>query len=163
MSGSTAVDMRGYAAKAVEHFGFERFCGIDETMKPSRRGLLLIAHGSRREASNEEVRQLTERLRQKLGRRFSSVSCAFLEIASPSIPEGIEAAVRRGVEDLVLLPYFLAAGSHVAEDIPALVAAKRREHPGVAIEVTPYLGAARGLVDMLVSLVEDGGGKRRRP
>jgi sirohydrochlorin ferrochelatase len=132
-------------------------------MKPDKRGLLLIAHGSRREASNDEVRRLTERLRGRLGRRFSLVSCAFLEIASPSIPEGIDGAVRRGVESLVLLPYFLAAGSHVAEDIPALVEAKSREHPGVAIEITPYLGAAEGLMDLLVSLAEDGGAKGRTP
>ncbi|MBA1332368.1 cobalamin biosynthesis protein CbiX, partial [Candidatus Endoriftia persephone str. Guaymas] len=43
--------------------------------------LLIVAHGSRREASNQEVRQLTERVRVRAGPLYSEVACAFLELA----------------------------------------------------------------------------------
>jgi sirohydrochlorin ferrochelatase len=118
------------------------------------RHLLLVAHGSRREASNEEVRQLAASLAPRAQGRFDAVSCAFLEIAGPSIPEGIEAAVRSGAGEVVVLPYFLSAGRHVAEDIPREVEVKQREHPQVRIQVTPYLGLAGGVAKILLDLAE---------
>lgn len=118
------------------------------------RHLLLVAHGSRREASNLEIRDLAAVLGSRARGRFDTVACAFLEIAGPSIPEGIEAAVQAGATEVVVLPYFLSAGRHVAEDIPRAVVVKQREHPGVQISVTPYLGLAEGVVEMLLGLAE---------
>ena len=116
------------------------------------RSLLLVAHGSRREASNEEIRALTTLLDQQAGERFDQVRCAFLEIAEPSIPDGIEEAVCAGAREVVVLPYFLSAGRHVAEDIPAEVRSKQAEHPEVRIRLAPYLGLADGLPRMLLDL-----------
>ena len=118
------------------------------------RHLLLVAHGSRREASNLEVRELAAALAPRARGRFDTVACAFLEIAGPSIPEGIEAAVQAGATEVVILPYFLSAGRHVAEDIPREVETKQREHPGVQMQVTPYLGLADGVAEMLLDLAE---------
>jgi len=118
------------------------------------RHLLVVAHGSRREASNEEVRQLAADLIPRAAGRFDGVSCAFLEIAAPSIPDGIEAAVRAGAGEVVVMPYFLSAGRHVAEDIPREVAGKQAEHPQVRMHITPYLGLAPGVTDILLELAE---------
>ena len=93
------------------------------------KSLLLVAHGSRREASNEEVRQLTTQLAAHAGNRYQSVSCAFLELAEPSIPDGIEACIQQGAEEVIVLPYFLSAGRHVHEDIPREIAGKQQEYP----------------------------------
>jgi sirohydrochlorin ferrochelatase len=116
--------------------------------------LILVAHGSRREASNREIRELTEALAAKAGERFGRVSCAFLELAEPSIPDAIEQALAAGTEEVVVLPYFLSAGRHVAEDIPALVEGKRREHPAAKIRLAPYLGEAPGVLDLLLAMAE---------
>lgn len=118
------------------------------------RSLLLVAHGSRREASNEEVRRLSETLAEQAGVRFGHVRCAFLEIAEPSIPAGIEEAVRAGASEVVVLPYFLSAGRHVAEDIPAEVERKQAEHPAIRIRIAPYLGQAEDLIGILLGLSE---------
>ncbi len=116
------------------------------------RSLLLVAHGSRREASNEEVRGLADALAERAGGRFGHVACAFLEIAEPSIPDGIEAAVRAGASEVVVLPYFLSAGRHVAEDIPFEVNGKQAQHPEVRIRIAPYLGQADDLIGILLGL-----------
>jgi len=113
------------------------------------KALVLVAHGSRREASNEEIRELTARLREE-DRRFRHVSCAFLELAEPSIPDGLRMAIAAGATEVVVLPYFLSAGRHVVADIPAEVASVQAEHPGVAIRVAPYLGAADGITRLLL-------------
>jgi sirohydrochlorin ferrochelatase len=116
------------------------------------RHLLVVAHGSRREASNEEVRQLAADLIPRAAGRFDGVSCAFLEIAAPSIPDGIEAAVQAGAGEVVVMPYFLSAGRHVAEDIPREVAGKQSQYPLVHMHVAPYLGLAAGVSDILLDL-----------
>lgn len=117
------------------------------------KSLLLIAHGSRRTESNDEVRALAVRLGE-MTRSFDTVSCAFLELAVPSIPEGIEACVQQGADEIVILPYFLSAGRHVAEDIPALVQPKQAQYAALKIELHPYLGAADALPALLLNLVE---------
>ncbi len=119
----------------------------------SKKGILLVAHGSRRKESNEEVRQLADTLRAQAGERFHFIGCAFLELGEPSIPDGIEASIRAGVKEIVILPYFLSAGKHVVTDVPELVEGKRREHPDVKIEIAPYVGASPGMQALLLSLV----------
>lgn len=117
------------------------------------KSLILIAHGSRRAESNAEVRALAAQL-SGLTQSFDSVTCAFLELAEPSIPDGIEACVQQGAKEIVILPYFLSAGRHVAEDIPALVQPKQAQYPQVKVKLLPYLGAAEALPALLISLIE---------
>lgn len=116
------------------------------------RALLVVAHGSRRAASNEEVRALTNQLRAAAGAQFGQVECAFLELAEPSIPAGIRGCIAGGATEVVVLPYFLSAGRHVVKDIPELVAASQAEHPSVRLHIAPYLGLAGSLVDSLLEL-----------
>ncbi|MDX1605111.1 MAG: CbiX/SirB N-terminal domain-containing protein [Candidatus Competibacterales bacterium] len=118
------------------------------------RSLLLIAHGSRRAAANEEIRRLAAQLAERMGPRYGHVGCGFLELAEPDIPAAIDAAVDRGATEIVVLPYFLATGRHVAEDIPAAVAERQARHPTVRLRIAAYPGAAPEMLDLLAALVE---------
>jgi sirohydrochlorin ferrochelatase len=118
------------------------------------RALLLVAHGSRRSASNNEVRELAEQLRAQAGPEFGHVSCAFLELADPLIPAGLEACQLAGAKEVVVLPYFLSAGRHVAEDIPNIVEKFTALHPELEVRLAPYLGTASQLTDTLLQLAK---------
>ena len=120
------------------------------------KALLLIAHGSRRAESNTEIARLAERVAQLAERRFDIVEHAFLELAEPSIPDGIERCIEQGAREVRVLPYFLARGTHVAEDIPGIVDAKRAERPEIEIVVTDYLGTAEELPGLLLGLATTG-------
>lgn len=122
-------------------------------MPKNKRALLIVAHGSRREASNDEVRQLAEVISAKAGIRFMLVEPAFLELANPSIPDGIENCIQAGAMEVVVLPYFLSAGRHVAQDIPAEVDIKRKQHPLIPISIAAYLGSDEGVADLMLGLV----------
>lgn len=115
------------------------------------RSLLLVAHGSRREASNAEVLALTSRLKA-VARGFSDVRCAFLELTGPTMAEAVDATVEAGAREVVVLPYFLAAGSHVARDIPEIIAERRAAHPQVSFNVLPHLGATPALDAVLLAM-----------
>ena len=123
------------------------------------KALLLVAHGSRRAESNAEVGHLADELRARAGTEFGWVGHAFLELAEPSIAEGMNQAAAAGAAELLVLPYFLSAGRHVVKDIPEEVAIGLREQPQIRVSVAPYLGAMPGVSDLLLStaLSESGG------
>lgn len=114
------------------------------------KSLLIVAHGSRRQASNDEVRMLTARIAKKIGKDFEYIQSAFLELAEPSIPEGLEQCIKKGASEIIVLPYFLSAGRHVAEDIPGEVATVSDKYPEVEIKIVPYLGAMDRIVDLMI-------------
>ena len=122
-------------------------------MNGKHRALVVVAHGSRREASNDEVRKLVEVISVNAADRFAMVVPAFLELASPSIPNGIEQCIQAGAREVVVLPYFLSAGRHVSQDIPAEVDIKRKEYPQVPISIAAYLGSDEGIADLMLGLV----------
>jgi sirohydrochlorin ferrochelatase len=119
------------------------------------KALLVIAHGSRRVESNDEVRHLTTQLQMRAGSAYGDVRCAFLELAEPSIPQGIAQCIAQGAIEVVVLPYFLSAGRHVATDIPAEVAKAQSSHPHITIDIAPYLGRADGLLDAMLHLASN--------
>ena len=118
------------------------------------RALLLVSHGSRRPQSNEEVNQVCESLKKDMGDYFDVIYSAFLEIASPSIPEGLKQCIEEGASSVTVLPYFLAAGRHVTEDIPSIVDDVRKEFPEVSISITQHIGASRGMPGLISSIAE---------
>jgi len=145
MLGASIVDHR-YEVKSIEY--------IMTTNRPTlrRRCLILVAHGSRRAESNEEIETLGRKLGLALHKEYDMITHAFLEIAQPSVPQAIDAAVQNTFNDITVLPYFLAAGSHVAKDIPVIVENMRKQHPDVDIRLTPYLGSDDRVVELLAAL-----------
>lgn len=118
----------------------------------SMHALLLIAHGSRREASNQEVRELAARLEQIAGDRFDRVVPAFLELAEPDIPTGVDLCVESGATTVTAVPYFLSAGRHVASDIPAELEKARSKHRAVTVQQSDYLGKHTSVPGLLLAL-----------
>lgn len=114
--------------------------------------LLIIAHGSRREASNDEIRRLAARVRDLCAPGLDQVEVAFLELAKPSLPEGLNHCVAQGASEIIVLPYFLAAGTHVARDIPEAIDAFKLAHPGIRVHLTPHLGASHVLPQAILAL-----------
>jgi sirohydrochlorin ferrochelatase len=113
------------------------------------KALLIISHGSRRRASNQEVFALTDTLRQQTS--GTRVACAFLEIAPPKIQDAMDELIENGATDILVFPHFLAAGTHVAHDIPRALDAARTRHPGITITLLPHLGALPGIPDLILN------------
>ena len=115
----------------------------------SMNALLLLAHGSRRSESRDEVLGLTERVAEALEDAYDTVNCAFLQWAEPLLHDQLQAYLDRGVTDIVIMPYLLAAGAHVLHDIPEAIEAFRLSHPGVRIRLLPHIGLAEGMTALI--------------
>ena len=112
----------------------------------------IIAHGSRKESSNAEVIRLGERVKTLVDTQYDIVKTAFLEFADPSLEESIKACVKEGVNKIIILPYFLAPGKHVAFDIPAIAEQMRSIYPEVKIVLKEHLGSMEGMASFLGSM-----------
>jgi sirohydrochlorin ferrochelatase len=100
--------------------------------------ILLIAHGSRHEPANADLRKLAAEL-VALG-DYLIVEPAFLELAEPDIPAGGSACVERGAERVLIVPYFLSTGVHLIRDLTAARDDLKARHPGVEFLLGPPLG-----------------------
>ncbi|MDG1249270.1 MAG: CbiX/SirB N-terminal domain-containing protein [Gammaproteobacteria bacterium] len=118
------------------------------------KALLLVAHGSRRTVSNIEIAVVATSLRKQVSDDFAFTRHAFLEIAQPSIPDAIDELIADGADDITVLCYFLSAGRHVREDVPAFVEDKRKQYPEVKLSLAPYLGQAPDLIGVLHRLAK---------
>jgi sirohydrochlorin ferrochelatase len=112
--------------------------------------LVLAAHGSRREASNLEVKSLAQRLKAAERGAFRHIEAGFLEIASPTIPEAIQFCVQAGASTVVVVPYFLSAGRHVSEDVPGIVDRISPQYPGTAIHIAKHIGASDAMTRLIL-------------
>lgn len=104
--------------------------------------LLIVAHGSRRAESNDEVRALAQQVARLTDDQYHLVGSAFLELAEPSIPDGIQHCIDQGATSITIMPFFLSAGRHVVTDVPTLVREKQQQHPHLQIRIAPYLGVS---------------------
>jgi sirohydrochlorin ferrochelatase len=115
------------------------------------KALLLIAHGSRRKQSNDEVVILAERLKLNCSEQYEIIHAGFLELAETLIPEGIKKCVNDGATSIVVLPYFLNSGRHVVEDIPNIVNDTKPLYPNINIKIAPHLGASDLMMELLIT------------
>lgn len=114
------------------------------------KALMLIAHGSRKQAANDEVSRLAQRISRLEGSEYDAVVPAFLEFAEPDIHQGVDRCVELGADTIIAMPYFLAAGRHVAEDIPKEIECARAGNPQVSIEISQYLGESDAMARLIV-------------
>jgi len=135
---------------------------MNEVVK--RIGILLIDHGSKREASNDHLKQLAQAYQRhpKCPPHFI-VGAAHMEIALPNIEQGIRNLILQDADQIICLPYFLSPGKHATEDVPRLIEEAKisiKLDTSVARHVEITLAKPLGssipiLIDAISHLVDD--------
>lgn len=110
-------------------------------------GLIVFAHGSRIESANEAVRDIAARLAATRG---DLVEAAFLELGTPDLPGAAARLVARGVQSIVVIPYFLTLGTHMQRDLPRLAKDASVRNGNVEIQVTSPLDGHPALLEALL-------------
>jgi len=113
--------------------------------------LLVVAHGSRVKESNEEIIKFSKKIEEESNGDFF-VSYAFLELSEPSIYNSLKDCVEKNNSfDIEVLPYFLAKGRHVKEDIPNEIEKFKTVYKNVTIKLLPHLGQTEGLSTLILN------------
>ena len=103
-----------------------------------KNALILFAHGSRDPKWAEPFAAIQALIRAQAPDTL--VELAFLELMQPGIQECLSAFAKLGVKRVSVVPVFLAAGRHLREDLPALIAPVQKQFPDLEINVTAPIG-----------------------
>jgi len=114
-----------------------------------KKAVILFGHGAR----NPEWAEPFYRIRAAMLAKEPSVPVAlgFLELMQPSLEEAIDQLVKDGADELVIVPIFMAAGSHVKKDLPQLAANAMDRHAGLTITLAPPVGEAVPVIDAMAA------------
>ena len=108
--------------------------------------ILLMGHGSRKTAGNEEILRFAEtwRIRHPDWR----IEVCFIEHADARLAAGLDNAAANS-RRVIAVPLILNAAGHVKMEIPEAVDAARARHPNVEFVCAPHLGMGREIYDIL--------------
>ncbi len=114
--------------------------------------VLLVSHGSRSSKTIDEVAALVNDLKARTG--IAIFEYAFLEVADPTIPKGLDSCVAKGADDVIILVNFLNAGRHLNEDIPQIIADAKKRHPNVRFRLSGPIGQHARIPELFVDLIK---------
>ena len=114
---------------------------------------IIFAHGSSVESANEAVRKVAREAAARAGWEF--YESAFLGGGEPSLGGAVDSLAARGIQRIVVIPYFLTLGLHLERDLPALVDEIRQARPALEIQVTPPLDGHPGMVDAVLDRAKE--------
>ncbi len=109
--------------------------------------VLVIAHGSREQESNQAFLEFVEKFRKNCPGKY--VQPAFQELAKPDILSAIEACVRQGAAEIIVVPFMLFPGRHVKKDIPEFIQKAKLQYPELDFHYTGPLADHPAMVDIL--------------
>ncbi|WP_432093837.1 CbiX/SirB N-terminal domain-containing protein [Streptomyces sp. bgisy100] len=113
----------------------------------ARTTVLLVGAGSTDPAGNAEV-HLAARLLWE-GRGFAGVETAFVSLAAPDVPSGLDRCLRLGAQRIVVLPYFLFAGA-LPDRAWQQSEGWASAHPEVEVISADVIGPAEELADLVL-------------
>ena len=123
--------------------------------------LLLVGHGSRDPDGQQEFLAFATKVQRAAGAR-PVVPC-FLELAEPTIPQGLARCMELGCRDIAAVPVLLFAARHNKRDVPAEFDQVRELHPDLRIRYARHFGITTEIVDGLRALLEEAERRSTRP
>jgi len=121
-------------------------------LKPS---LIIMAHGSPRAKSNEDLYRVADAVQAR--GLFREVVVAFMECNEPDIPTAIDGLVAVGATEIVGVPYFLHPGNHVADDLPTILEEAQGKYPQVHFSMGDYIGRDPALEMVILDRAAEAG------
>ncbi|WP_416967418.1 sirohydrochlorin chelatase [Streptomyces sp. 4F14] len=138
------------ALLAVLERRLEQALGASSARTPEDRAdvtVLLVGRGSTDPDANAEVYKAARLLWE--GRGYAGVETAFVSLAAPDVPSGLDRCVRLGARRIVVLPYFLFTGilpDRVRHQTEGWAAA----HPEVEVFSADVIGPEPELLDLVM-------------
>ena len=128
-----ARDISGFSARVILFHPGEKLVtvlrsAIVYTSYMSRKGILLVGHGSKLPFNKE----LVEETAALIARDYPDfvVKCGFMNMNSPSIEDSLNEFRKEPIDVLVIVPLFLAKGVHILKDIPGILGLPEGEKQG---------------------------------
>ena len=116
----------------------------------TQRGIVLFGHGSRDALWRKPIEAVAAQVRAL--DPSVAVRCAYLELTEPNLATTVDALMAEGIQSITIVPMFLGVGKHAREDLPLLLVALRRQHPGAEFNLQPSVGEQPALIELLAKI-----------
>ncbi|MGW5233701.1 sirohydrochlorin chelatase [Streptomyces nodosus] len=114
--------------------------------------VLLVGRGSTDPDANAEVHRAARLLWE--GRGYAGVETAFVSLAAPDVPSGLDRCVRLGARRIVVLPYFLFTGI-LPERVRRQTEDWAAAHPATEVRSAEVIGPEPELLDLVMERYEE--------
>lgn len=115
--------------------------------------LIVLGHGSRAPEATETLAQITRMVREKTS--YDEVAYAALQISEPGLEETVASLAAKGMQRILVVPFLIAVGLHVKEDIPEELNRLKEKHPELSFVLGAPLGADERLADIVTERAQE--------
>ena len=125
------------------------------------KGIMIAGYGTRKGNLEEILERQAARMR---ARGIANVYIGYFRVSSPSIPEVLEQMAADGVDDVLVMPYYIAEGRLTYELIPGKLGISGNvgtvdvKGKNVKVRMAPAFGNNPVLADIVCDRVADAGG-----
>ena len=140
---------------------------LDPTLKLDviivSKGILIVGYGTRKGNLEEVLNNQARRLR---ARGWDNVHIAYYRVSVPSIPDELNAMVKKGIDEIVVVPYYIAEGTLTKEFIPKKLGIESEngiveiDGKQITIYIAPAFGVCNELTNIVCDKIADVGGEK---
>ncbi len=112
------------------------------------RAILYICHGSRVKKGQQAALAFIEKTMETEAAPIQEA--CFLELADPSIAEGVARCIERGATEIVAIPFLLLRAGHANVDIPTELQDVMVNYPDTPVYYGDPIGVDERMVDVLI-------------
>jgi len=114
--------------------------------------VLLVGRGSTDPDANAEVHKAARLLWE--GRGYAGVETAFVSLAAPDVPSGLDRCAKLGARRIVVLPYFLFTGV-LPDRVRRQAEGWAEAHPETEVRTADVIGPEPELLDLVLERYEE--------
>ncbi|WP_096201130.1 sirohydrochlorin chelatase [Bacillus sp. FJAT-45350] len=117
--------------------------------------ILYVGHGSRVKEGNYQFESFIERVKNVID--FPIQEHCYIEIAEPSIKEGIALCMSKGATAITVIPVLLLSAGHAKVDIPIEIKEAKKKYPHIKFTYGKPLGVEQNMIDIVGDRLIEGG------
>ncbi|MBM7649810.1 sirohydrochlorin ferrochelatase [Bacillus ectoiniformans] len=121
--------------------------------RTAMKAVLYICHGSRVKKGREEALSFIEQTKPHID--IPIQEACFLELAEPTIEQGLAKCADQGATEIIVIPFLLLSAGHAKEDIPRELAKAHSKFPGMTIHYGKPLGVHEAIIDILIERMKE--------
>lgn len=121
------------------------------------KAILYVGHGSRIDKGNKQFLAFINNVKQEFD-VFQTE--AFIELTSPSIQEGVDECVRKGANQIAVVPVLLLTAYHANVDIPQELIVAKARYPKIKLTYGKPFGIEKDVIDIAEKRLLDVGLKK---
>lgn len=116
-------------------------------------GILYVSHGSRISETTTEAIACINKVKRLVDAPFQEI--CFLELAEPTISQGMENLIKVGATKVAIVPVLLLSAGHYYQDIPEEVERVKVKYPNITFTYGEPLGVQNRFTTILTERIQE--------